>query len=159
MEGFTNRVIPKPTNAVFDSMSSPSCASSAWRTAEPNLFGLNEFMAWAKEAGTEAMMALNLGTRGVDAARNLVEYCNYPGGSYWSDLRRRHGVAEPHGIELWCLGNEMDGPWQVVQKTAEEYGRLAYETAKALRLFDPKLELVACGSSFAAMPTFPDWEA
>jgi alpha-N-arabinofuranosidase len=131
----------------------------AWRTVEPNLVGLGEFMSWAKKAGTETMMALNLGTRGIDAARNLVEYCNHPGGSYWSDLRRSHGVAEPYGIKLWCLGNEMDGPWQVGQKTAEEYGRLAYETAKALRLFDPKLELVACGSSFAAMPTFPDWEA
>ena len=131
----------------------------AWRAVEPNLFGLNEFMAWTKEAGTEAMMALNLGTRGVDAARNLLEYCNHPGGSYWSDLRKSHGSREPHGIKLWCLGNEMDGPWQVGQKTADEYGRLAGETAKAMRLFDPSLELVACGSSFAAMPTFPDWEA
>jgi alpha-L-arabinofuranosidase len=131
----------------------------AWRSVEPNLFGLNEFIAWAKEAGAEAMMALNLGTRGVDAARNLLEYCNHPGGTYYSDLRRSHGVPEPHGIKLWCIGNEMDGPWQVGQKTAEEYGRLAYETAKAMRLFDPGLELIACGSSFADMPTFPDWEA
>ena len=131
----------------------------AWRSVEPNSFGLGEFMAWAKEAGTEPMMALNLGTRGVDAARNLVEYCNHPGGSHWSDLRKSHGASEPYGIKLWCLGNEMDGPWQVGQKTAEEYGRLAYETAKALRLFDPSLELAACGSSFAAMPSFPEWEA
>lgn len=131
----------------------------AWRSLEPNLFGLNEFMAWTKAASTEAMMALNLGTRGIDAARNLLEYCNHPGGTYWSELRRSHGVDEPHGIKLWCLGNEMDGPWQVGQKTAEEYGRLASETAKAMRLQDPSLELVACGSSFAAMPTFPDWEA
>ena len=139
--------------------SRPRRLDLAWRSVEPNLFGLNEFMAWAKEAGTEAMMALNLGTRGVDAARNLVEYCNHPGGSYWSDLRISHGFREPHGIRLWCLGNEMDGPWQVGQKTADEYGRLANEAAKAIRLFDPSLELVACGSSFAAMPTFPDWEA
>jgi alpha-N-arabinofuranosidase len=130
----------------------------AWRSVEPNLFGLNEFMAWAKEAGTEAMMALNLGTRGVESAMNLLEYCNHPGGTYWSDLRRSHGIPDPHGIKLWCIGNEMDGPWQVGQKTAEEYGLLANETAKAMRLFDPSLELVACGSSFAAMPTFPDWE-
>jgi alpha-N-arabinofuranosidase len=131
----------------------------AWRTVEPNLVGLNEFMSWTRKAGTESMMALNLGTRGIDAARNLVEYCNHPGGSYWSDLRRSHGVKDPHGIKLWCLGNEMDGPWQVGQKTAEEYGRIASETAKALRLFDPKLELVVCGSSYADIPTFPDWEA
>jgi alpha-N-arabinofuranosidase len=130
----------------------------AWRSVEPNLFGLNEFMEWTKTVGTEPMMAINLGTRGVEEARNLVEYCNHPGGSYWSDLRKSHGVAEPHGIKLWCLGNEMDGPWEVGQKTADEYGRIAYETAKALKLFDPSIQLIACGSSNNHMPTFPDWE-
>lgn len=131
----------------------------AWSTIEPNTFGLDEFMKWSKEAGTEAMMAINLGTRGIDAARNLVEYCNHPGNSYWSDLRRSHGAADPYGIKLWCLGNEMDGPWQVGHKTAEEYGKLANETAKAIKLFDPMLELVVCGSSNNQMPTFPSWEA
>ncbi len=131
----------------------------AWRSTEPNEFGLSEFMKWAKAAGTETMMALNLGTRGIDAARNLVEYCNHPGGSYWSDLRKKHGDADPFGIKLWCLGNEMDGPWQVGHKTAGEYGALASEVGKALKLFDPKLELVACGSSNDHMPTFAEWEA
>ncbi len=55
------------------------------------------------------MLAINLGTRGIDEARNLIEYCNHPGGSYWSDLRRKHGVEKPYGIKTWCLGNEMDG--------------------------------------------------
>jgi len=131
----------------------------AWRAVEPNLLGLNEFMAWTKQAKTEAMMALNLGTRGLEAASNLVEYCNHPGGSYWSDLRKSHGVKDPHNIKLWCLGNELDGPWQVGQKTPDEYGRVAFETAKALKLFDPGLELVAVGSSNGRMPTFPQWEA
>lgn len=105
------------------------------------------------------MMAINLGTRGIDAARNLVEYCNHPEGSYWSDLRKSHGKKEPYNIKLWCLGNEMDGPWQVGQKTADEYGRIASETAKSIKLFDPELEVVACGSSSGQMPTFPDWES
>jgi alpha-N-arabinofuranosidase len=131
----------------------------AWRAVEPNTFGLDEFMKWSKKAGTEAMMAINLGTRGIDAARNLVEYCNHPCGSYWSDLRKSHGATEPYGISLWCLGNEMDGPWQVGHKTAGEYGALANEAAKAIKLFDPKLELVVCGSSNNHMPTFPEWEA
>jgi alpha-L-arabinofuranosidase len=131
----------------------------AWKSVEPNSFGLREFADWAKAAGTEIMYAINLGTRGIDDARNVVEYCNHPGGSYWSDLRREHGSREPFDIKLWCLGNEMDGPWQVGQKTPDEYGRIAYETAKALKLFDPKLELVACGSSNTCMPTFPHWEA
>ena len=137
----------------------PKRLDLAWRSVEPNTFGLSEFMKWTKAAGTEPLLALNLGTRGIDAARALVEYCNHPGGSYWSDLRRQHGDAEPFGVRVWGLGNEMDGPWQVGQKTADDYGRLACETAKALKLYDPSLELVACGSSFPGMPTFPQWEA
>jgi alpha-L-arabinofuranosidase len=131
----------------------------AWRSVEPNAFGLAEFARWAAAAETRIMYAINLGTRGINAARNLVEYCNHPGGSYWSDLRKAHGSADPFDIKLWCLGNEMDGPWQVGQKTPDEYGRLAYETAKAIKLFDPELELVACGSSNSRMPSFPHWEA
>ncbi len=104
------------------------------------------------------MMVFNLGTRGLAEAKELVEYCNHPGGSYLSDLRKSHGSEEPFDIKLWGLGNEMDGPWQVGHKTAEEYGRLASEVGKAIKLFDPSLELVACGSSNAYMPTFPTWE-
>ncbi|MEC0766171.1 arabinosylfuranosidase ArfA [Bacillus atrophaeus] len=131
----------------------------AWKTTETNEVGTNEFLSWAKKVNTEVNMAVNLGTRGMDAARNLVEYCNHPSGSYWSDLRRSHGYEAPYGIKTWCLGNEMDGPWQIGHKTAEEYGRLAAETAKVMKWVDPSIELVACGSSNSSMPTFIDWEA
>lgn len=131
----------------------------AWRMIETNQFGTNEFADWSKKAGSEVMMAINLGTRGIDEARNFIEYCNHSGGTYYSDLRKKHGYAEPHNIKTWCLGNEMDGPWQIGQKTAEEYGRLAKETAKVMRLVDPDIELVSCGSSGSGMPTFPEWEA
>jgi alpha-N-arabinofuranosidase len=131
----------------------------AWKTTETNEVGVNEFVLWCRKAGTAPMMAVNLGTRGPDAARNLVEYCNHPEGTYWSDLRKSHGATEPHQIRLWCLGNEMDGPWQIGHKTAEEYGRLAAETAKVMKWVDPAIELVACGSSGRGMPTFAAWEA
>jgi alpha-N-arabinofuranosidase len=131
----------------------------AWRTVETNLFGTNEFVDWAKAANADVMMAVNLGTRGVDAARNLVEYCNHPAGSAYSDLRIAHGYQKPHSIKTWCLGNEMDGPWQIGHKTAIEYGRMACEAAKAMKWVDSSIELVACGSSNRHMPTFPDWEA
>ncbi|MDZ5783090.1 arabinosylfuranosidase ArfA [Marinococcus luteus] len=131
----------------------------AWSTIETNEVGTNEFADWASKAGTEVMMAVNLGTRGIDAARNLLEYCNHPGGTYYSDLRKAHGYEQPHNIKTWCLGNEMDGPWQIGGKTADEYGRLAYETAKAMKTVDPSIELVSCGSSNSEMPTFPEWEA
>lgn len=139
--------------------SRPTRLDLAWRSIEPNTFGLNEFMSWANKAGVEPMMAMNLGTRGVLEAAQLVEYANYPSGSTLSDQRREHGVDEPHGIKYWCLGNEMDGPWQVGHKTATDYGKLATEAAKAIRLVDPDVKLVACGSSFEEMPTFGEWES
>jgi len=104
------------------------------------------------------MYAVNLGTRGLDEARNAVEYANHPGGSYWSDLRRKNGAEKPFGIKLWCIGNEMDGPWQIGQKTAYEYGRAANESAKVMKWVDPSIEVVACGSSAYDMPTFGSWE-
>jgi alpha-L-arabinofuranosidase len=137
----------------------PRCLDLAWRTTEPNQVGIHEFADWADKAGTEMMLAVNLGSRGLDEARAFVEYVNHPGGSYWSDLRAKNGHKDPWNCRLWCLGNEMDGPWQVGHKTAAEYGHLANETAKALRGLDPTLELVVCGSSHSNMPTYPQWEA
>ena len=137
----------------------PKRLELAWRSLETNAVGINEFSRWAKEAGAEVMMALNLGTRGIADACNLLEYCNHPSGTKYSDMRIRHGVKEPHNIKVWCLGNEMDGPWQLGHKTMLEYGRLAEETAKAMKIIDPMIELVSCGSSNLQMPTFPEWEA
>jgi alpha-N-arabinofuranosidase len=131
----------------------------AWKSIETNQFGLNEFVSWCRKARTAPMLAVNLGTRGPAAARDLVEYCNVASGTAWSDLRRTHGHAAPHNVKLWCLGNELDGPWQMGHKTAGEYGRVACETAKLMKWTDPAIELVACGSSGRGMPTFGAWEA
>ena len=131
----------------------------AWQSLETNAVGVNEFAGWAKKAGADLMMAVNLGTRGIADACNLLEYCNHPGGTKYSDMRISHGVKEPHNIKVWCLGNEMDGPWQQGHKTMHEYGRLAEETGKVMRIIDPTIELVSCGSSYREMPTFPEWEA
>jgi alpha-L-arabinofuranosidase len=131
----------------------------AWHSVETNQFGLDEFARWAGKADIEMMYAVNLGTRGVQEALDVHEYANHPGGTQLSDLRRANGTEQPHGIRLWCLGNEMDGPWQTGYKTATEYGRLAAQTGRALRAADPDIELVACGSSGSTMPTFGSWEA
>ena len=130
----------------------------AWNSIEPNLVGIDEFQEWAKRAGSEVMMAVNLGTGTVEDARDLVEYCNFPGGTALSDRRRANGFEKPFGIRTWCLGNEMDGPWQIGHRTAEEYGRIACEAAKAMKMTDPAIELIACGSSSSSMPTFGEWE-
>ena len=131
----------------------------AWRTLETNEVGTDEFCEWARRAGVEVNLAVNLGTGGIDEARSLLEYCNHPGGSLYSDMRIANGYREPHKIKTWCLGNEMDGRWQLGHKTADEYGRLAAETAVAMKWVDPTIELVACGSSHRQMPTFGAWEA
>lgn len=136
----------------------PKRLDLAWFTTETNEVGLHEFADWAKKANTEIMYAVNLGTRGPDAARNVVEYANHKGGSYWSDLRIQNGRKDPFGIKLWCLGNEMDGPWQMGHKTAYEYGRTANEAAKMMKWVDPSIELVACGSAAHDMPTYGQWE-
>ncbi|WP_066026454.1 alpha-N-arabinofuranosidase [Enterococcus mundtii] len=136
----------------------PKRLDLAWRSLETNQVGVHEFAAWCQEVGAEINMAVNLGTRGLDAARNLVEYCNYPSGTYWSEQRIANGQTEPFAIKTWCLGNEMDGPWQIGHKTAAEYGRLAEETAKAMKLVDESIEVVLCGSSNSQMPTFGEWE-
>jgi alpha-L-arabinofuranosidase len=134
--------------------SRPRRLDLAWRSLETNQVGTDDFVAWTRKAGVDPMLAVNLGTRGLDAARRLVEYCNAPAGSDWAD--RRGG--DPYGVPVWCLGNEMDGPWQIGHKDAVAYGKLANETGKAMRLVDPSIELVVCGSSHSRMPTFGAWE-
>ena len=136
----------------------PTRLDLAWRSIETNAFGLHEFMEWSRRAEVDPILAVNLGTRGVQAAADLVEYANHPSGTALSDQRRANGADAAFGIRTWCLGNEMDGPWQIGQKTASEYGRLAAETGKAMKLVDPTIELVACGSSGRHMSTFGAWE-
>ena len=138
--------------------SRPKRLDLAWAAMEPNTFGTNEFINWCAKVGTEPMFAVNLGTRGPEEAQALIEYCNHPGGTYWSDLRKSHGWADPHKIKVWCLGNEMDGPWQMGAKTGYEYGRIANESAKMMRWTDPTIETVLCGSSGRGMATFGKWE-
>ncbi len=136
----------------------PARLDLAWHSLEPNTFGTDEFMKWAAKADVEPMMAINLGTRGIQEGLDILEYCNVPGGSHHAEQRRANGADEPYRVKMWCLGNEMDGPWQTGHKTPEEYGRLAAETGRAMRMIDPGLELVACGSSGRSMPTFGEWE-
>ena len=138
--------------------SRPPRLDLAWGVTEPNKFGTNEFMKWCKKAGSAPMMAVNLGTRGPDEARALVEYCNHKSGSKYADMRISHGYKDPWGVKLWCLGNEMDGPWQMCAKTAEEYGRVANEAAKMMKWVDNSIETVLCGSSSRYMHTFGEWE-
>ena len=139
--------------------SRPQRLDLAWHSTETNEVGLHEFSSWLeKVGGSELMLALNLGTRGTLEALELLEYANLRDGSTLAKQRVANGRVEPFDVRMWCLGNEMDGPWQLGNRSADDYGKLAARTAKALRQFDPTLELVACGSSSAQMPTFGEWE-
>ena len=130
----------------------------AWGSIETNQFGTDEFMEFCKAVGTEPMMAVNMGTGTIQDAANLVEYCNAPVGTQYADMRAANGHADPYGVKYWCLGNEMDGPWQIGHLEAEEYGRKAREAAKMMRWHDPSIQLVLCGSSSINMPTYPEWD-
>jgi alpha-L-arabinofuranosidase len=136
----------------------PKRLDLAWHSLETNQVGLHEFARWSESVGTELMLALNLGTRGTLEALDLLEYANIRAGSTLAEQRAGNGSPEPFNVSMWCLGNEMDGPWQLGHRSPEDYGKIASQVAKAMRQMDPDLELVACGSSSRSMPTFGSWE-
>jgi alpha-N-arabinofuranosidase len=136
----------------------PTVLDRAWNTLEPNQFGTNEFVTWAHLAGTEPLMGLNFGTGSAEDAAALVEYCNVAKGTKWSELRRSHGYEQPHNVKFWCVGNEMDGPWQIGHMPAREYGIKATDAARQMHAIDPTIKLIACGSSGPFMPTYIDWD-
>jgi alpha-N-arabinofuranosidase len=138
--------------------SRPAVLDKAWNSMNSNEFGTDEFLAWCRLVGTEPLLGLNLGTGTAEQAAALVEYCNLEKGTRWSDLRRKNGTAEPYKVQKWCLGNEMDGPWQIGHMTAAEYGLKAEDAARQMRYVDPSLKLVACGSSGPGMPTYLEWD-
>ncbi len=136
----------------------PTVLDRAWNSIETNQFGTNEFIQWCRLVGTEPLLAVNLGSGTPEEAAALVEYCNVDKGTRWSELRRQHGFPEPHNVRYWCLGNEMDGPWQIGHMTAREYGRKAADAARQMRVLDRNLQLIACGSSSPSMPTWLVWD-
>ncbi|HLJ11131.1 MAG TPA: alpha-N-arabinofuranosidase [Planctomycetaceae bacterium] len=136
----------------------PRVLERAWNSIETNAFGTNEFIAWCRKVDSEPLLAVNLGTGTPETAAALVEYCNLEQGTRWSDLRRAHGAVQPHKVKHWCLGNEMDGPWQIGHMTAGEYGRKAADAARQMRVVDRDIKLVACGSSGPFMPTYLEWD-
>jgi alpha-N-arabinofuranosidase len=136
----------------------PRVLDKAWNAINTNQFGTNEFMAWCKATGALPLMGLNLGTGTAEEAAAIVEYCNADRGTKWSELRRKHGYAEPYNVKHWCLGNEMDGRWQIGHMTAAEYGIKAQDAARQMRYVDPSVTLIACGSSGPAMSTYLEWD-
>jgi alpha-N-arabinofuranosidase len=130
----------------------------AWESIEDNSVGTNEYIEYAKDLGAETLMTFNMGTRGIEAAVDLVEYCNYPEGTYLSDMRRSHGCEAPHNIRYWCVGNEVEGEWQLAQSRAEDYGWQCRQVAKAVKRMDSANQLIAAGSSNNSMPTYIDWD-
>ena len=145
-------------DGIGDKTKRPQKKDFAWKSIETNQIGIDEFQQWARQANTTINMAVNLGTRGAKEAQNLVEYCNAGTDTYYANLRKQNGFEKPFAIKTWCLGNEMDGDWQIGHKTADEYGRIANEAAKLMKLVDPKIELVVCGSSVCELETFGEWE-
>lgn len=136
----------------------PARLDLAWQDIESNEVGLHEFYQWSQDVDAEIMYAVNVGTKGLEEACNILEYCNFPSGTYWSDLRIKNGAKEPFKIKTWCIGNEMDGPWQIGHLDEVDYAKKTREIAKAMKLIDEDIELVAVGSSGPNMPKFGEWE-
>ena len=136
----------------------PTVLDRAWNSIETNQFGTNEFMDWCKLAGAEPLLGFNFGTEPAEMAAALVEYCNIEKGTKWSELRRQHGYEKPHNVKYWCMGNEMDGWWQIGHMTARDYGRKAADSARQIRVIDPNAKLIACGTSTPELPTYLEWD-
>ena len=125
----------------------PTRVELAWNDLESNRFGTDEFLQYCEKIRTEPYICINAGLGTVDDARHWVEYCNEPRHTYWADQRRKNGREKPYNVKYWGLGNEIDGPWQLGHKNAEEYSKFALEAAKAMRLVDKDIKLIASGSS------------
>jgi alpha-N-arabinofuranosidase len=136
----------------------PTVRELAWQSVEPNQFGTDEFVALCRRLDWTPMLTVNLGTGTPEEARNWVEYCNAPAGTRYADLRAANAGTAPHGVPLWCLGNEMDGPWQLGHVPAEHYAIRAQQAAKMMKDVDRSIELVACGSCNVALPTYMEWD-
>jgi alpha-L-arabinofuranosidase len=136
----------------------PTLRELAWQSLEPNSFGTDEYIKLCRKMGWTPMLTVNLGTGTPEEARNWVEYCNCPGGTRYSGMRASHGSPEPHAVKLWCLGNEMDGPWQLGHVPAEQYAIRAQQAAKMMKDVDRSIELVVCGSCGVGMETYMDWD-
>ena len=152
-------------DGIGDKASRPARLDLAWVSIESNQFGTDEFMRWCKKAQIEPMLAVNMGTGTPKDALELFEYCNHPAGTYFSDLRRKNASDAPYGVRYWCIGNEMDGEWQICGLDAESYGKKALQTARMLRWAENKkadepgaAKLVVCGSCHCDMPTYPEWD-
>lgn len=138
--------------------SRPRRRELAWQSIETNRFGTHEFIEFCRAIDSAPMLGVNLGTGAIDEAGALVEYCNAPGGTANADLRIANGAADPFKVRYWCLGNEMDGPWQIGHLDAAAYAIKALEAAKIMKWQDPTIELILCGSSSTGMPTYPEWD-
>ena len=135
----------------------PCLPDLAWKQMEPNEVGVDEFLQWSEAAGVQPMMAVNLGTGTPQEALELLEYCNGTAG-YWAEQRKKNGRVEPYGIKYWCMGNEMDGEWQIGHKSCEDYVKIALTAARMMKAYDPSIKVIFCGSSAYFMPTFPEWD-
>ncbi len=118
---------------------------TAWQEEESNRFGTDEFIEYCRKLSAEPYICVNMGTGTMQDAADWVEYCNATTDTYWANLRKKNGYAEPYNVKYWALGNEVYGSWQAGHKDAVEYAADAVEFGKMMRWVDPTIKLVACG--------------
>src|SRR5206468_1882249 len=89
-----------------------SMRNIAWGIPEYNTFGTDEFLHFCELIGAEPQIALNLGSGTPAEAADWVRYVN----QHW----------HKHAGNLWELGNELWGDWNLGYPTLDELpGRTA----------------------------------
>lgn len=116
---------------------------------EPNDVGLHEFMTFCRLLGAEPYLTINSGFGDAQSAADEVEYCNGSTSTRLGKLRADHGHPEPFNIRLWCIGNEMYGPWQYGHMSLEQYWTKHNSIVEAMKSIDPRIKVALSGASIA----------
>jgi alpha-L-arabinofuranosidase len=123
----------------------PPRRNPAWEGIEHNDFGTDEFIDFCRLVGAEPVVTANMGFGDAYSAAQWVEYCNSGGETLGGQMRIANGTVEPFDVELWCVGNEMWGNWQLGYMHLDQYTIKHNRAAQAMWDVDPDLVLVASG--------------
>ncbi len=125
----------------------PPRKNPAWTGVEHNDFGLDEFMVYCRELGTEPLIVVNTGEGDVAMSLEELEYANGGADTPMGALRAENGHAEPYGVTWWGIGNEMYGGWQLGHMPLEQYVEKHNVFVDRMRAVDPSIKVVAVGAT------------
>ena len=125
----------------------PPRKNPAWTGVEHNDFGLDDFMRFCEQVGAEPVVVVNTGFGDAYSAAQEVEYCNGTADTIGGRWRAEGEHAEPFGVKLWGIGNEMYGGWQLGHMALGHYVLKHNEVVDAMRAVDPDIKLIGVGAT------------